>query len=58
MNWSLPNYFPKHQKFSHHSLLTDMGMVRKFLANEPLNDVTMEMARIEKFEESLCKYCG
>ena len=40
------------------SLLTDMGMVRKVLANEPLNDVTMEMVRVEEFEESLCKDCG
>ena len=32
-----------------------MGMVRKVLANEPLKDVTMEMVRVEEFEESLCK---
>ena len=35
-----------------------MGMVRKDLANEPLNDVTMERVRVEEFEESLCKDCG
>ena len=35
-----------------------MGMVRKVLANEPLNDVTMERVRVEEFEESLCKDCG
>ena len=34
-----------------------MGMVRKVLANEPLKDVTMEMVRVEEFEESLCKDC-
>ena len=35
-----------------------MGMVGKVLANEPLNDVTMERVRVEEFEESLCKDCG
>ena len=35
-----------------------MGMVRKVLANEPLKDVTMEMVRVEEFEESLCKDYG
>ena len=35
-----------------------MGMVRKVLANEPLKDVTMEMVRVEEFEEPLCKDCG
>ena len=35
-----------------------MGMVRKVLTNEPLKDVTMEMVRVEEFEESLCKDCG
>ena len=35
-----------------------MGMVRKVLANGPLNDVTMERVRVGKFEESLCKDCG
>ena len=35
-----------------------MDMVRKFLANESLKDVTMERERIEEFEESLCKDCG
>ena len=35
-----------------------MGMVRKILANEPLNDVTVEMVRVEEFEESLCKDGG
>ena len=35
-----------------------MGMVRKVLVNEPLNDVTMERVRVEEFEESLCKDCG
>ena len=35
-----------------------MGMVRNFLANEPLKDVTMERVRVEEFEESLCKDCG
>ena len=53
MNWSLPNCFPNHQK----GFLTDMGMVRKVLTNEPLKDVTMEMVRVEEFEKSLCKDC-
>ena len=35
-----------------------MGMVRKVLTNEPLKDVTMEMVRVEEFEESLCKDYG
>ena len=35
-----------------------MDMVRKFLAIEPLKDVTMERMRVEEFEESLCKDCG
>ena len=35
-----------------------MSMVRKVLANESLNDVTMERVRVEEFEESLCKDCG
>ena len=35
-----------------------MGMVRKFLANEPLKDVTMERVRVKEFEKSLCKDCG
>ena len=35
-----------------------MGMVRKVLANGPLKDVTIEMVRVEEFEESLCKDCG
>ena len=35
-----------------------MGMVRNFLANEPLKDVTMERVRVEEFEESLCKDYG
>ena len=39
-------------------LLTDVGMVRKGFGNEPLKDVTMERVRVEKFEESLCEYCG
>ena len=36
------------------SLLTDMGKVRKVLANEPFKDITMERVRVEEFEESLC----
>ena len=36
-------------------LLTDVGMVRKGLGNEPLKDVTMERVRVEEFEESLCE---
>ena len=39
-------------------ILTDVGMVRKGFGNEPLKDVTMEMVRVEEFEESLCKDCG
>ena len=39
-------------------LLKDVGMVRKGFDNEPLNDVTMEMMRVEEFEESLCEDCG
>ena len=35
-----------------------MGKVRKFLANEPLKDVTMERVRVEEYEKSLCKDCG
>ena len=35
-----------------------MDMVRKVLANEPLNDLTMERVRVEEFEESLHKDCG
>ena len=35
-----------------------MGMVRKFLANEPLKDVTMERVRVEEFEESKDEDCG
>ena len=35
-----------------------MGKVRNFLDNEPLKDVTIERARVEEFEESLCKDCG
>ena len=38
-------------------LLTDVGMVRKGLGNEPLMDVTMERMRVEEFEESLCEDC-
>ena len=37
---------------------TDMGTVRKVLANDPLKDVTMERVRVEEFEKSLCKDCG
>ena len=40
------------------NLLTNMGKVRNFLANEPLKDVTKERVRFEEFEESLCKDCG
>ena len=51
----VPSYLlPKAQKI----FLTDMGMVRKVLANEPLKDVTMERVRVEEFEEPLCKDCG
>ena len=39
------------------SLLTDMGKVRKVLANEPLKYATMERVRVEEFEELLCKDC-
>ena len=39
-------------------LLTNVGMVKKSFGNEPLKDVTMEMVRVEEFEESLCKDCG
>ena len=38
-------------------LLTDVGMVRKGLGNEPRKDVTMERVRVEEFEESLCEDC-
>ena len=40
------------------NLFTDMGIMRKVLANEPHKDVTMERVRVEEFEESLCKDCG
>ena len=39
-------------------LLTDVGMVRKGLDNESLNDVTMERMRVKEFEESLCEDYG
>ena len=39
-------------------LFTNVGMVRKGFGNEPLKDVTMEMMRIEEFEESLCEDYG
>ena len=39
-------------------LLTDMGMVRKDFGNVPLKDLTIEMKRVEEFEESLCEDCG
>ena len=39
-------------------LLIDLGMVRKGFGNKPLKDVTMEMVKVEEFEESLCKDCG
>ena len=39
-------------------LLIDVSMVRKDFGNEPLKDVTMEMVRVEKFEESLYENCG
>ena len=39
-------------------LLTDVRMVRKGFGNEPLNDVTMEMMKVEEFEESLCEDYG
>ena len=39
-------------------LLTDMGMVRKVLAHEPLKDITMERVGVEEFEKSLGKDCG
>ena len=39
-------------------LLTDVGMVRKGFDNEPLKDITMEMVRVEEFEETLCEDCG
>ena len=35
-----------------------MGMVRKVLANEPLEDVTMERVRVEEFEKLLREDCG
>ena len=37
---------------------SDIGMVRKVLANEPLKDVIMERVRVKEFEDSLCKDCG
>ena len=39
-------------------LFTDVGMVRKCFDNEPLKDVTMEMMKVEEFENSLCEDCG
>ena len=39
-------------------LLTNVGMVRKCFGNEPLKDVTMEMMKVEEFENSLCEDCG
>ena len=32
-----------------------MGMVRKFLANEPLKDVTMERVRVEELKSLFVK---
>ena len=34
------------------SLLTDIGKVRKVLANKPLKDVTMERVKVDEFGES------
>ena len=39
-------------------LLTDVGMVRKGFGNEPLKNVTIEIMRVEEFEEFLCEDCG
>ena len=39
-------------------LLTNVGMVRKCFGNKPLKDVTMEMMKVEEFENSLCEDCG
>ena len=33
--------------------LIEMDMVRKCFGNKPLKDLTMEMKRVEEFEESL-----
>ena len=41
-----------------YGFLIDVGIVRKNFGNEPLKNVTMEMVRVEKFEESLCENCG
>ena len=35
-----------------------MGMLRKGLGNVPLKDLTMEMKRVDEFEESLFEDCG
>ena len=40
------------------SLLTDMGMVRKVLANISFKDVSMERLRVEKLGESNDEDCG
>ena len=40
------------------NLLTNMGKVRNFLANEPLKDVTMERVRVEEFGKSKDEDCG
>ena len=37
---------------------TDVGMVKKGFGNVPFKDVTMEMMRVEEFEESICEDCG
>ena len=39
-------------------LLTNISMVRKGFGNVPLKDLTMEMKRVEEFEESLCEDSG
>ena len=40
------------------SLLTDMGMVRKVLANISLKDVSMERLRVEEFGKLKDEDCG
>ena len=40
------------------NLLTDMGMVRKVLANKSFKVVIMERVRVKEFEKSLCKDWG
>ena len=44
--------------YAPNDILIDVGMVTKGFGNEPLKDITIEMVRVEEFEESLCEDYG